>query len=117
FPVILTGPKSAAPYLEQLHAFVGATLGEAAQQHYQIIIDNPVEVARQMTAALKEVKQFRRERNDAFHFNWMLKIDESFQRPFDPTHANMASLQLSHDLPPHELAANLRRAFSGIVAG
>jgi hypothetical protein len=29
----------------------------------------------------------------------------------------MASLQLSHALPPHELAANLRRAFSGIVAG
>jgi hypothetical protein len=38
------------------------------------------------------VKQFRRERNDAFHFNWLLKIDEGFQRPFDPTHENMASL-------------------------
>ncbi|MCF5327658.1 DUF3412 domain-containing protein, partial [Pseudomonas lurida] len=117
FPVILTGPKHAAPYLQQLHAFVGATLGEAAQAHYQIIIDDPAEVARQMTAGLKAVKQFRRERNDAFHFNWLLKIDEGFQRPFDPTHENMASLQLSHALPPHELAANLRRAFSGIVAG
>ncbi|RWW91227.1 hypothetical protein BHE74_00000180 [Ensete ventricosum] len=117
FPVILTGPKHAAPYLQQLHAFVGATLGEAAQAHYQIIIDDPAEVARQMTAGLKAVKQFRRERNDAFHFNWLLKIDEGFQRPFDPTHANMAALQLSHSLPPHELAANLRRAFSGIVAG
>lgn len=70
-----------------------------------------------MTQGLKEVKQFRRERNDAFHFNWLLKIDEGFQRPFDPTHANMASLGLSRDLAPHELAANLRRAFSGIVAG
>ena len=49
-----------------------------------------------------------------FHFNWMLKIDESFQRPFEPTHENMASLQLSRSLPPHELAANLRRAFSRI---
>jgi hypothetical protein len=29
----------------------------------------------------------------------------------------MSSLQLRRDLPPHELAANLRRAFSGIVAG
>ncbi len=72
---------------------------------------------RQMTQGLKAVKQFRRERNDAFHFNWLLKIDEGFQRPFDPTHENMANLQLSRDLPPHELAANLRRAFSGIVAG
>jgi hypothetical protein len=29
----------------------------------------------------------------------------------------MASLRLDRSLPPHELAANLRRAFSGIVAG
>ena len=91
FPVILTGPTSAKAYLQQLHEFVGATLGD--------------------------VEGFRRERNDAFHFNWLLRIEESFQRPFDPTHENMASLQLSRDLPPHELAANLRRAFSGIVAG
>jgi predicted Rossmann-fold nucleotide-binding protein len=117
FPVVLTGPKHAAPYLEQLDAFVGATLGEAAKQHYQIIIDDPAEVARHMTQGLKAVKQFRRERNDAFHFNWLLKIDEGFQRPFDPTHENMANLKLSRDLPAHELAANLRRAFSGIVAG
>lgn len=117
FPVVLTGPKHAAPYLEQLDAFVGATLGDAAKQHYQIIIDDPAEVARQMTQGLKAVKQFRRERNDAFHFNWLLKIDEGFQRPFDPTHENMANLKLSLDLPSHELAANLRRAFSGIVAG
>jgi predicted Rossmann-fold nucleotide-binding protein len=53
FPVILTGPKHAAPYLQQLHAFVGATLGEAAKQHYEIIIDDPAEVARQMTEASK----------------------------------------------------------------
>ncbi|RAS23030.1 MULTISPECIES: nucleotide 5'-monophosphate nucleosidase PpnN [unclassified Pseudomonas] len=117
FPVVLTGPRSAEPFLQQLHAFVGATLGEAAQRHYQIIIDDPAEVARQMVEGLKEVKQFRRERNDAFHFNWLLKIAEGFQHPFDPTHANMAELALRRDLPPHELAANLRRAFSGIVAG
>ncbi|NIF15435.1 LOG family protein [Pantoea sp. Cy-639] len=117
FPVILTGPRSAEPFLQQLHAFVGATLGEAAQGHYQIIIDDPAEVARQMVEGLKAVKQFRRERNDAFHFNWLLKIAEGFQHPFDPTHENMANLALRRDLPPHELAANLRRAFSGIVAG
>ncbi|CDF85543.1 LOG family protein ygdH [Pseudomonas knackmussii B13] len=117
FPLLLTGPKSAAPYFEQLHAFVGATLGEAAQRRYRILIDDPAEVAREMAKGLKEVKQFRRERNDAFHFNWLLKIDERFQRPFDPTHENMAALQLTKDIPPHKLAANLRRAFSGIVAG
>ncbi len=117
FPVILTGPESAAPYLQQLRDFVGATLGEKAQSLYQIIIDNPAEVARQMVEGLKAVKQFRRQRNDAFHFNWLLKIEEGFQHPFDPTHENMANLQLTRDVPAHLLAANLRRAFSGIVAG
>ncbi|KYC20558.1 nucleotide 5'-monophosphate nucleosidase PpnN [Pseudomonas sp. ABFPK] len=117
FPVVLTGPRSAEPYLQQLHAFVGATLGEAAHRLYEIIIDDPAEVARHMVEGLKAVKQFRRERNDAFHFNWLLKIEESFQRPFDPTHQAMADLDLRRELPAHELAANLRRAFSGIVAG
>ncbi|WP_313738692.1 nucleotide 5'-monophosphate nucleosidase PpnN [Pseudomonas sp.] len=117
FPVVLTGPRSAEAFLMQLHAFVGATLGEQAQRHYQIIIDDPAAVARHMVEGLKAVKQFRRERNDAFHFNWLLKIDEGFQHPFDPTHENMANLSLRRDLPPHQLAANLRRAFSGIVAG
>src|SRR5690554_1978437 len=116
-PVILTGPRSAADYLHQLHDFVGATLGNAAQTRYEIIIEDPARVARHMKKGLIEVERFRRERNDAFHFNWLLRIDEDFQHPFDPTHENMAALALRRDTPPHLLAANLRRAFSGIVAG
>ena len=38
-------------------------------------------------------------------------------REFEPTHARMAALELRRDTPPHLLAAELRRAFSGIVAG
>ncbi len=117
FPLLLTGPQSAAPYFEQLHAFIGATLGAEAQALYSIVIDDPAEVARQMAQGLKAVKLFRRERNDAFHFNWLLRIEESFQRPFEPTHENMAALELNRNIPTHHLAANLRRAFSGIVAG
>lgn len=117
FPVVLTGPRSAEAYLQQLHAFVGATLGETAQQHYQIIIDDPAEVARHMVGGSRRSSSSAAKRNDAFHFNWLLKIEEGFQRPFDPTHENMANLELRRDLPPHELAANLRRAFSGVVAG
>lgn len=37
--------------------------------------------------------------------------------PFDPTHENMANLKLYPDQPVEVLAADLRRAFSGIVAG
>ncbi|TBU76153.1 LOG family protein [Pseudomonas daroniae] len=117
FPLVLTGPKSAEPYLQQLHAFIGETLGVEAQNRYVLIPNDPTEVARHMAAGIKAVEQFRRERNDAFHFNWLLKIDESFQHPFEPTHEAMASLNLTREQPVHELAANLRRAFSGIVAG
>ncbi|TKA92830.1 nucleotide 5'-monophosphate nucleosidase PpnN [Halopseudomonas bauzanensis] len=117
FPLILTGPQESAGYLQQLHEFVGATLGSQAQARYEIIIEDPVLVARKMKQGLAEVERFRRERSDAFHFNWLLKIEEGFQRPFDPTHENMANLELRRSTPPHELAANLRRAFSGIVAG
>ena len=117
FPLILTGPVSAAAYLQQLHDFIGASLGEAVQSRYSLIIDDPTEVARQMARGIQDVETYRRECNDAFHFNWLLKIDESFQRPFEPTHANMAALNLTRDQPLHQLAANLRRAFSGIVAG
>jgi hypothetical protein len=34
-----------------------------------------------------------------------------------PTHAAMAALNLHRNQEPHRLAADLRRAFSGIVAG
>ena len=33
------------------------------------------------------------------------------------THASMSALKLTRDLPVEALAVNLRRAFSGIVAG
>ena len=44
-------------------------------------------------------------------------MDAEFQQPFHPTHENVASLELDSGLPGHELAANLRKAFSAIVAG
>lgn len=117
FPLIMTGPKKAAPYIEQLHEFIGATLGPEAQQRCKIIINDPSQVAREMAQGIHEVTQYRRKQNDAFHFNWLLTIDENFQHPFEPTHENMASLKLTRNQPVHELAAHLRRAFSGIVAG
>jgi hypothetical protein len=50
-------------------------------------------------------------------FNWSIRIAPDLQLPFEPSHENMASLNLSHNLPSEQLAAALRRAFSGIVAG
>ncbi len=66
---------------------------------------------------MQQVLDYRCAHSDAFYYNWLLRVEEEFQQPFEPTHEAMATLQLSRDLPVHQLAANLRRAFSGIVAG
>ncbi|MEB0134910.1 nucleotide 5'-monophosphate nucleosidase PpnN [Actimicrobium sp. CCC2.4] len=117
FPLILTGPESAQAYFEQIDRFIGDTLGTAAQARYQIIVDDPALVSQQMDAGIKTVREFRKTHGDAYYFNWLLKIDQEFQLPFAPTHANMRALRLHKNQEPHLLAAHLRRAFSGIVAG
>jgi predicted Rossmann-fold nucleotide-binding protein len=117
FPVVFTGPKDSAAYFEQIDAFLRLALGDAAASRYRIIIDDPVAVARHMRQGLSQVTEHRIEVKDAFFFNWTLKIPEIFQHRFVPTHEAMAQLQLHRDRPAHELAADLRRAFSGIVAG
>jgi predicted Rossmann-fold nucleotide-binding protein len=117
FPLIFTGPASSADYFRRLDAFIGATLGPEATRRYRIIVDDPPQVAREIQQGLIEVQRFRREGKDAYYYNWLLEIELQFQQPFAPTHENMAALDLRRDQPPHVLAANLRRAFSGIVAG
>ena len=116
-PIILTGPCSASDYFKEIDAFIGATLGSKAQSLYKIIIDDAEQVAQEMSKALVKVLNYRKKTGDAFHFNWSLVIESDFQQPFEPTHENMAALNISHDLATAELAANLRRIFSGIVAG
>ena len=116
-PMIMTGPASAEAYFRQIDEFVAATLGDEARKRYQIIIDDPLEVARQMKQGLDDVLAFRKKHGDAYFFNWRLQIDAYFQRPFRASHESMRQLDLNEDLPKHELAANLRRVFSGIVSG
>jgi predicted Rossmann-fold nucleotide-binding protein len=116
-PLIFTGPRSAEGYFRRIHQFIDATLGFEAQQRYKIIIDDPAVVAREMAKGLDAVHDFRQAHGDADYFNWLLHIEHDFQRPFMPTHEAMSSLALHRDQPPHQLAAQLRRAFSGIVAG
>jgi len=116
-PIVLTGPSSASDYFTEIDAFIGATLGEKAQSLYKIVIDDEKQVAQIMSQGLNEVLTYRKETGDAYHFNWSLVIESDFQQPFEPNHSNMSALNISHELPTAELAANLRRVFSGIVAG
>jgi len=116
-PVILTGPAGSGAYFERIAQFVEGTLGKAARARLKIVPGDPAEAARQMLLALEEVRQYRRSVNDSYNFNWLLRVRPDFQLPFEVTHASMRALELHRDLPPHVLAANLRRAFSGIVTG
>ena len=117
FPVVFTGLKENAGYFEMIDRFIRNALGDKAAEKYEIIIDDPVRVAQAMKKGIADVETFRRAMQDAYNFNWMLKIDPVFQFPFHPTHTSMRALELHRDQPVHLIAANLRKAFSGIVAG
>ncbi|WP_254413647.1 nucleotide 5'-monophosphate nucleosidase PpnN [Vibrio furnissii] len=116
-PIVLTGPKESEAYFRSIDQFIADTLGDEARQHYTIVIDNPAEAARIMKNAMPAVRQHRKDNDDAYSFNWSLKIEPEFQLPFEPNHESMANLDLHLNQRPEVLAANLRRAFSGIVAG
>ena len=117
FPVIFTGRAENAEYFRMIDSFIRHTLGAEAASRYRIIIDDPQQVAREMKSGMEVVREYRRRYQDAYYFNWLLKVDPVFQQPFEPTHDSMRALALHREQPVHLLAANLRRAFSGIVAG
>ncbi|MDB4511994.1 nucleotide 5'-monophosphate nucleosidase PpnN [Arenicella sp.] len=116
-PLIFTGPEKSKEYFKQLDDFIALTLGQEARDLYTIIIDDAIEVAQAMHKAMKQITKNRQKLDDAYYYNWSLVIDENFQQSFAPTHDNMAQLNLSKDQPVAEFASDLRRAFSGIVAG
>lgn len=117
FPLIFTGPAESASYFTQIDEFIGATLGPVAQELYRVIIDDPAQVAQAAREGTQQVREYRKQHSDAYYFNWRLKIEPDFQQPFAPTHASMRGLDLHKNQPADQLAANLRRAFSGVVAG
>lgn len=116
-PLVFTGPTSTEEYFRRIDGFIAETLGDEARSRYRIIIDDPAAVAREMQGGVAKVRSFRKEYRDAYYFNWLLRVEHEFQRPFRPTHENMRRLKLNRNQPRHLLAADLRRAFSGVVAG
>jgi len=116
-PVIFTGGGSSKQYFKKIDAFLVHTLGESVRRYYQIIEDDSVAVATAMREGMQRVTANRRKGRDAYYYNWLLKIPAEMRRHFVVTHESMASLSLRRGLSASELAINLRRAFSGIVAG
>ena len=116
-PLIFAAPEESASYFQELDRFIINTLGEEATQHYKIVIGQPDRVAELAQQGVETVHRYRRKHQESYAYNWRLTIPLDFQTPFIPTHDNMSQLNLSSQLPKHQLAAELRRAFSGIVAG
>ncbi|HLT64117.1 MAG TPA: nucleotide 5'-monophosphate nucleosidase PpnN, partial [Pseudohongiella sp.] len=116
-PVVFTESKSSNGYFRRIDQFLVQTLGEQVRQYYQIVEDDPVRVAQVMKKGMIQVSDNRRKKRDAYYYNWSLHIPEEMKSPFEVNHQTMANLRLDRSAEPFELAVNLRRAFSGIVAG
>jgi hypothetical protein len=117
FPLVLTGDHHSQHYFDQVKRFLKHTLGDEALRRLRIDVNNADGVAEHMREHMDVVHQDRKSTSDAYYYNWLLYIDPDLQQPFEPTHQAMSQLNLSKDQPVHQLAAQLRRAFSGIVAG
>ncbi|MFT7413698.1 MAG: putative Rossmann-fold nucleotide-binding protein [Methylophagaceae bacterium] len=116
-PLIFAGPESCRSYFATLDRFLRYCLGDDIAKLYQILIGEPDKVGSLAKEKVHFVHEQRRANNGAYYFNWQLKIAPNLQYPFEPTHDNMGALRLDLTSPKHELAAQLRSAFSGIVAG
>ena len=116
-PLIFAGSESCREYFTTLDKFLRFCLGDDISKLYQIIIAEPDKVGSLDKQAVEKIHDQRRNNSEAYYFNWQLNIAEELQQPFEPTHDNMAKLRLDPSLPKHELASQLRAAFSGIVAG
>jgi predicted Rossmann-fold nucleotide-binding protein len=117
FPIVFTGPRESAAYFDHIKHFIEATLGQEAVRRFIVMIDDPAGVARYMVRGMAAVREYRKHHNDSYNFNWLLSVRPEFQQPFEVTHESMRALELDRSQPPHQLAANLRRTFSGIVTG
>ncbi len=116
-PIIFSASEESAEYFQSLDKFIQFTLGEDATKYYEIIIDHPDIVAQRVQQGVEKVHRHRRNHSESYAYNWQLTIPTEFQQPFDPSHKNMKQLNLHRNQPDYQLAAELRRAFSGIVAG
>lgn len=116
-PVIFTGPGESRAYLADLDRLLTTVFGPEVAAFYQIVVDDPERVAQLAARTAKAARTQRYGTGDAFYFNWLLKLDFSYQQPFEVSHESVAALELSRDLEPQVLAGNLRRAFSALVTG
>ena len=70
--LILAASEESKDYFEAFDAFIRDTLGEAATQHYAIIVGDSEEVARRAKQHIIECRKHRMKHGAAYGFNWEL---------------------------------------------
>ena len=116
-PLILTGPEESRGYFEAIDRFIRAAVGDRASQYYEIVVNDPKRVADICAEGMKRVTQQRISSGDSFSFNWTMHIDPEMQKPLEATHEVLDNIVLKRDGHDSSLIVNLRKVFSGIVAG
>lgn len=77
-PIVLTGPKESEEYFRSIDAFIRDTLGEEGQKHYQIVIDDPAEVARIMKRSMEDVRLHRKEKRRCLQLQLVIENRTGF---------------------------------------
>ena len=117
-PLVFTGPRESAGYFRQLDRFISLTLGEEARKRYRIIVDDPPEVAREMQRGFDAVRRCAAPRGRRLQLQ--LAPEDSARFPAavrSEPRLNGGTRALDGPAGARTRPANLRRAFSGIVAG
>ena len=116
-PLIFASSQKHQSYFESLDRFLRACLGDGVADYYRIVNESPARVAELARQGVQKVQRYRLKTQEAYGYNWQMHIPYALQKPFLPTHDNMAALKLFADVPVDQLCVDLRAAFSGIVAG
>ena len=116
-PLVMAAPEGSGEYFQHIDDFLQDMLGPEVAEHYEIIEGNPQDVAQYLRGRVKELRKHRIKVQESVSDNWGLTIPYALQQPFHPSHEEMAALQLRREQPVFQLVVELRKAFSGIVAG
>jgi pyrimidine/purine-5'-nucleotide nucleosidase len=121
-PLVFTAPEESKSYFVAIDNFLkkvfGDSLTDKSNPMYEIIIGNPELAAQTLAKQCKITTDVRAAlQKDTIDWDSSMHVPSEIQEPFEPTHENVAKLNLSRDQDLHILAAELRKLFSAIVYG
>ncbi len=117
FPLILTGPSSSKDYFKSIENFLEKMFGQEIKQYYQVIVGDAEEVSYKIKKEINQTLEFRKSNEDSFSFNWSLYVPYGLQETFHPSYDEIEKIFIHSKQNKMELAIDLRKIISSIVAG